>query len=559
MRNIVFGIVLITRRIFTCCFLCCLAGVSLLCVLFATTNPLVYGLPLLQSVVYDAQSPAYNQQPAASTPRAITGPASSITHNSATLSGTVNANGLETKVWFQYRVINGLSLNTFSTQNVIGTSDTTVNTRVIRLLPGTTYYYRLVAQNEAGISYGDELLLTTIHVKPYITTDITPPAGSISINKEAYYTNSSTITLNLSASDDIGIMGYYLSTNPIVPSALTPGWISVPPYAAYTEKFTEDVPFTLSDGDGRITVYVWYKDAAGNVSDKSSDSIMLDTTPPSITIIDPTMNSTYSTTSDTVVISGSASDSISGVNSVIWNIDKEGGIAKNKTADWTTSDIPLSSGNNMITIKVTDGAGNIETHMITVTSYPDNIPAVVTGNATSITTNLATLHGVVNAKGLPTTAWFQYGIVSGSYNSKSSVQSIEGRTDDTLINIRIGGLKAGKTYYYRIVAQNSAGTVYGSEVLCNTASPKGKIYGYVVSFASGKPVAFARVRLKGTFAKRKPFKTIATDENGFFRFKDLDADRYSISVTKKGFVSTTQMVELKEGVKKKIDFPLRVR
>lgn len=149
--------------------------------------------------------------------------------------------------------------------------------------------------------------------------------------------------------------------------------------------------------------------------------------------------------------------------------------------------------------------------------------------------------------------------MSGSYNSKSSVQSIEGRADDTLINVRISGLKAGKTYYYRIVAQNSAGTVYGSEMLCNTAPPKGKIYGHVGSFASGKPVAFARVRLKGTYAKSKPFKTIVTDENGFFRFKDLDADRYSISVTKKGFVSTTQMVELKEGVKKKIDFPLRVR
>lgn len=558
MKNISFDILLAMRRIFISYFLYRPAVISLLFVLLAVINPSVYSMPLSQSVAYDAQSPAYNQQPVAGVPKVITGPASSITHNSATLNGTVNANGLETKAWFQYRVINGLSVNTFSTQSVIGASDTAVSIRVIRLLPGTTYYYRLVAQNNAGIRYGDEMLLTTIDVKPYITTDITPPTGSISINQEAYYTNSFTVTLNLSASDDIGIMGYYLSVNPTVPSVYAPGWISVPPFTAYTEKFTERVPYTLSNGDGRITLYVWYKDAAGNVSDKDSDSIILDTTPPSITITSPTPDPAYITTSNAISISGSASDSTSGVNSVIWS-SKEGSRTESEVVDWTTSEIPLSGGDNIITIKVSDGAGNTETHMITVTSHPDTIPIVVTGPATNVTTYLATLHGVVNTKGLPTTAWFQYGTKSGSYNNTSLVQNIEGGADDALVNVRISGLKAGKAYYYRIVAQNSAGTAYGSEMLCNTVSPKGKIYGRATHFASDKPVKFARVRLKGTYAKRRTFKTISTDEDGFFRFKDLDADRYSISVTKKGFVSTTQMVELKEGVKKRLDITLRVR
>src|SRR5574340_947528 len=98
--------------------------------------------------------------------------------------------------------------------------------------------------------------------------------------------------------------------------------------------------------------YVWYKDAAGNVSDTARASIILDTTPPSIIIISPTSEATYTTTSDTISISGSASDSISGVNSVIWFNSKGKSITENKIVDWTTPNIHLYEGDNVIIIKV---------------------------------------------------------------------------------------------------------------------------------------------------------------------------------------------------------------
>ena len=142
--------------------------------------------------VNHSHSAADSPQSSAAAPAVTTDAASRVTHNSATLRGTVNANGLSTTAWFQYRIVNGPSKSTFSTQTVIGTSDTEVSFSIIELLPGTTYYYRLVAKNDAGTTYGDEVSFTTTDMKTSHTTDITSPAGSISINNGAYCTNSLT-------------------------------------------------------------------------------------------------------------------------------------------------------------------------------------------------------------------------------------------------------------------------------------------------------------------------------------------------------------------------------
>ncbi|TVL99634.1 MAG: hypothetical protein CV087_17380 [Candidatus Brocadia sp. WS118] len=97
-------------------------------------------------------------------------------------------------------------------------------------------------------------------------------------------------------------------------------------------------------------------------------------------------------------------------------------------------------------------------------------PMVTTGTTSNITSNSATLNGTVNANGLNTTAWFEYGTTSGAYNSTSSTQTVSG-WDETTISISISGLSAGTTYYYRIAAQNSAGTTYGSEMSFPTPTP----------------------------------------------------------------------------------------
>ena len=97
------------------------------------------------------------------------------------------------------------------------------------------------------------------------------PDSSVSINNGAESTNSISVTLSFSSDDAVGVTGYYLSTILSTPLASNPDWVSVTP----TINFNADVPYTLSSGDGVKTVYIWYKDAAGNVSNAYSDSINL--------------------------------------------------------------------------------------------------------------------------------------------------------------------------------------------------------------------------------------------------------------------------------------------
>lgn len=91
------------------------------------------------------------------------------------------------------------------------------------------------------------------------------------------------------------------------------------------------------------------------------------------------------------------------------------------------------------------------------------VPIVTTGEATTNDELYSlTLNGTVNANGLLTTTWFEYGENSGLYTNTSSTQTVDG-TNDTAVGIKIGASEA-TPYYYRIVAQNSAGTSYGNEM-----------------------------------------------------------------------------------------------
>ena len=104
-----------------------------------------------------------------------TGSAANVTATSATLTGTVNANGLLTIAGFQYGTTRGIYSGITTTQTVTGSNDTTVSITITGLTAETTYYYRIVAQNSAGISTGSEASFTTKTLSPTPSPSITPP------------------------------------------------------------------------------------------------------------------------------------------------------------------------------------------------------------------------------------------------------------------------------------------------------------------------------------------------------------------------------------------------
>ncbi len=103
--------------------------------------------------------------PTASAPAATTIAATSITTTSATLNGTVNPNGGATTYWFESSANPLFTLPLYhTTSKTVIDADAgvvSVSSDVTGLTSGTTYYFRLVAQNSAGITRGDRMTFTT--------------------------------------------------------------------------------------------------------------------------------------------------------------------------------------------------------------------------------------------------------------------------------------------------------------------------------------------------------------------------------------------------------------
>ena len=89
-------------------------------------------------------------------------------------------------------------------------------------------------------------------------------------------------------------------------------------------------------------------------------------------------------------------------------------------------------------------------------------PPVVTSNpATSIASHSARLNGTVNAHGLSTTTYFQYGR-STNYGNRTPNQTKAGNNYQNIF-ANISDLRAQTTYHFRIVATNTAGSRYGRD------------------------------------------------------------------------------------------------
>jgi hypothetical protein len=103
-------------------------------------------------------------------------------------------------------------------------------------------------------------------------------------------------------------------------------------------------------------------------------------------------------------------------------------------------------------------------------------PSAVTGDATAIAVTTATLRGQVNSDGLSTTWWFEYG-TSTAYGTKTATHSAGSGTTLRSVSAAVAKLKAGTTYHFRLVAQNTSGRVFGADRSFTTVGPPAAVTG----------------------------------------------------------------------------------
>ncbi len=167
----------------------------------------------------------------------------------------------------------------------------------------------------------------------------------------------------LSASDNVAVTGYLVTTSSTKPAASASGW-------------SGSVPSSVTaPAAGSVTFYAWAKDAAGNVSAAKSATVQISlstSTPPTLTV-STLADGTY-TNQDTLNVTGNASDA-DGIKSVTVN-----GQAVTVNADGSFSTaLTLVAGSNTITVVATDTFGTQATDSRTVT-YDPNAPIITVAN-----------------------------------------------------------------------------------------------------------------------------------------------------------------------------------
>ena len=171
---------------------------------------------------------------------------------------------------------------------------------------------------------------------------VAPLTGVVTINSGAAYANSPAVNLSLSTTGGSPPLMRFSNDNAT--------WSAWEPYAA-------SKTWSLATGDGAKTVYVQFGDISGNVLANANDSITLDATAPTGSIV---VNSGAAfTTATTVTLTLSATDAGRGVSqmrlrneNLPWSVWQ----AFAATKSWV---LVAGRGTKTVSVQFRDVAGNV--------------------------------------------------------------------------------------------------------------------------------------------------------------------------------------------------------
>lgn len=271
--------------------------------------------------------------------------------------------------------------------------------------------------------------------------DIVPPVNcSININSGAVYTTSTSVTLTLSATDFPSGMSQMQFSN------------DGTNYSAPEAYATTKSGYVLPSGDGLKTVYVKYKDISGNWSAPVSDTITLDTAPPTGTI-SISGGAAYASSSPVTL-------TLSSTDSAQMRFNNENGAWSGWETYNTSKSWPLSNGDGAKTVyaQYKDAAGNVSTGTISAGIILDTTGPSVTavtdeGIYTPSTTELEAVISAGDAESGISAYQYAIGTTAGGNDIADWAASATANITKTGLT-----LSAGSTYYFSAKAQNGAGT-----------------------------------------------------------------------------------------------------
>jgi phosphodiesterase/alkaline phosphatase D-like protein len=416
-------------------------------------------------------------------PTATTGAASSITKSTATIGGSVNPHGADTRVVFDYGTSSTLPRpkKTVIVDLGVGTTAVAASANLSGLTPGTKYYYRVQAANSAGATIGIVKSFTTVAaVKPTVTTD---PASVFSST-----TASVSATVNPNGADTHVVFAYGKSST-LSGASMTASY----DLGSGTTLIGEGVALS---GLTAATKY-YYQARATNIAGTADGAIESFTTEGASATV--TTGTASSITPTTAIIAGNVIPNGLDTHTVFayGTISTLSGASKTTSVDLGsgTATVGVSANLSGLTaatkyyyqVQATNSAGPTNGAILSFTTAAAMKPSATTGAASSVTATTATIAGSVNPNGTDTHFVFAYGTSSTlSGASKTTSVDLGSGTAAVGASANLSGLIAATKYYYQVQATNSGGTTNGAINSFTTTPSPGSGYAFL-------PVAPCRV------------------------------------------------------------------
>ena len=412
---------------------------------------------------------------------------SSVTSNSAYVSGTVNPNGLSTEYWFEYGTGDSFGSRTGSYFMGSGTGSYSTGATLNGLVANTSYGFKLVAKNSAGSIASNVKYFTTS------SNGSVPVIGSAPVvNLSSAYgitKDSATFSGSIDPKGSWTEYWFEYGTQSGNLNLVTSKW-SINEYSGNT-SVTSPV-YNLQSG---ITYY--YRLVAKNgYGQQYSPALSFMTQgsgggnygSPYVTTIGATgINSSTATLN--------ADISPNGYSTEVWF---EYGYAGNNFGRVSGSrSFGGDNGTRRASIEIYGLSPNISYEFRSVarsaygTVYGSTLsfttqgggygyygaPQATTAGASTVLQNVALLKGTINPNGSTTNVWFEYGTSTYDLKFKTAEQSVPGYSAIKDFYFGLTGLSSGTTYYYRAVASNaygvSRGEVYHLKTLSFWTPPTG--------------------------------------------------------------------------------------
>jgi hypothetical protein len=371
----------------------------------------------------------------------------------AKLNGSVNCYGLSTAVTFEYGTTTSYgSTITASESPVTKNSVTNVSATITGLTCGTTYHFRIKAENSKWINfYSPDSTFTSAHIPTLTTTSISGitlttilSGGNITsdgctaiTSRGVCWSTTANPTISDSKSSDGDGSGQYVSNIIGLTSGST---YHIRAYATNSAgtAYGEDVLFsTLGHSPASLT------QPATNVSDTSA-----------------TLNGTVNANSLSTTVTfeygttTSYSSSITADQSPLTGdaiINSSAGISG--LAGGTTYHFRIKASNSL---GVTYGS---DMEFITLQR-----PTISNFGVTNLTSTTATIYGSVNANSFSSVITIEYGTTTSYGQEVTPEQSPVTGNTATPIVATLEGLTCGQTYHFRVKAENSIGITYSDDI-----------------------------------------------------------------------------------------------